>query len=393
MATTKATINDAELLAFREALALAITPGATENTELDDFMSAPLEDIRESFKGEWGYDPEDVWKNERKPGFSLNSIRESIKSNTLRESITQQQFFALTRYGVNKQILDGYKSVPTIYKDVAQIVQSNSAEEVYFPLYGTDVPTEVEDGEAAGESRMAGFAVRIQNKRYAKILPISKTLLRNDQTGQLRHATSDFGKRMSYAEERVTLLNFFAASASAPAQSVAGTAKGQNGQATTAGLISQAGLEDAWTAATYQVDPLGELLLVDLNGLIVSKADEILTKKLLEGMYTPTVPGAAGSVGYFMTKNVVQGLFTIHATPFVDATGKRVRSGINATYSPWALLQKQSRAMVFQNRTPLTLVQEDPNSGKSFETNQMRYLTEREFGAGVVDALYAFWGN
>ncbi|MGH7756079.1 MAG: hypothetical protein ACREM8_07335, partial [Vulcanimicrobiaceae bacterium] len=177
---------------FREALARAIKPGGNSQlAEFAPYIDQPLNDIREAFRAEWGYDPETVWSQSKAYGFSLNAVRESIAKHTMREAVTQAQFYALTRYGVNRQIVDGYKLVPTVYKDVSYVINSTASEELYFPLYGTDVPDAVEDGEQAGESRMAGFSVRILNQRFAKILNISKTLFRNDQTGQIKMQTSE----------------------------------------------------------------------------------------------------------------------------------------------------------------------------------------------------------
>jgi len=360
-----------------------------------------VNEVKEGFIAEHGYDPDEVWNNQDRVGFSLKKVRENIHKHTLREAVTETQFSALTRYGVVKQIIGGYNLAPTAYEGVALIVNSNTFEENYAPTYGTDIPDVVEDGEEAGESRLAGFQIRIGNQRYAKVFAISKTLFEDDQTGQIKLETGQFGKRMKHAEEKAAMVNFFAQGQTSnigtnggqvPSTNIAGYALGQGNAVTTAGQISQANIENAVTAMSYVTDPLGNLLLPNWNALLCAATDKLLVKKILQSMYSSAVPSAtAGTVGYFMTDNVLKGEFDLFSTPFISTT-QGVRAGIS-TGAPWALLEKQSKALIFQNRTSLKIVQETPTAGKSFDRNEFRYLNERRFGTNPVDSRYAFYGN
>jgi hypothetical protein len=385
---------------FERALSSAFSSGGTSAIQTK-VANAWLKDMREGFMSEWGYDPDEVWNHSDEPGFSLGTVRESIRRSTMREAVTEMQFAALTRYGVVKELVGGYNLAPTVYKQAARIVNSGTSEENYAPTYGSDIPDVVEDGEEAGESRMAGFTLRIRNERYAKVLAISKTLFQDDQTGQLKLESSVFGKRMAHAEEKAVMQNFFAfgttantgnAGGQVPATNIAGTAVGQGLVTTTLGQINQQRLEDGWTAAAYVTDPLGNLIVVEWDALIIAKVDEILTRKLLQSMYSPSVPGATGTVGYFMTENILKGMFQILATPFIS-TLAGVRAGLAGGAAPWALIEKNSKAMIFQNRTALQVIQEVANAGKSFDRNEVRLLTERRFGTNPVDGRFAFWGN
>lgn len=380
---------------FRLALNSAVSRGGHSSVQ-EKVANTWVAAMREEFRKEWQYDPEAVWSHSDEPGFSLATVRESIKRTTLREGVTETQFGALTRYGVVKALVGGYNQAPTVYKDLALIVNSNSSEENYAPLYGSDIPDVVEDGEEAAESRLAGFQVRIKNNRYAKILAISKTLYEDDQTGQLKMESVEFGKRMAYAEEKASIVSVFnfgqSSNTKLPATNIAGTAIGQGNTTTTPGQLSQGRLEDAWTAASYITDPLNNLMFVEWGALLISKVDEILARKILQSMYNPTVPGGAGSIGYFMTDNVLHGLFKIFSTPFIS-TQAGVRPGIVSSAAPWALIQVQGKGMIFQNRTALKVMQELPNAGRSFDRNEVRLLTERRFGVGTIDGRSIFIGN
>ena len=390
--------NEKLLESFQAALARVVRTDGVDN-EQNRIAKLWLEPIRESFIEEWGYDPDEVWNHQNDPGFSLRAVKESIRRATMREAVTDSQFYALTRYGVVKQLIGGYNLAPTVYKEVATIVNSESAEENYAPTYGSDIPEVVDDGEEASESRLAGFTVRLRNERYAKFLAISKTLFDDDQTGQLNMETKAFGGRMAHAEEKAAFIAFFLAGQTSnignaggqiPATNIAGSALGQNNTTTSTGQLSQAKLEDGLSAAGYVTDPLGNLLVVDWNGLVCGWSDRLLAKKIIESMYSPTNPGA-GAIGYFMTQNVLKNEFTIHASRFIS-TQVGVRAGLSSG-QPWALIQKQSKALVFQNRSALQVVQETPNAGKSLDRNEFRWLSQRRFGVGPVDFRFAYIGN
>ena len=195
------------------------------------------------------------------------------------------------------------------------------------------------------------------------------------------------GEGMAYAEEQAAIIALFAAYSRAPGSNVAGETTSIT---TTAGQITQPNLENGWTALTYVEDLEGNFMLVQPDALVVDTRDEITTEKLMESLFQPSFPtGTAGSMGYFQTKNVLAGKFTIHGTPFVT----KARAGIAPSYSPWVLMQKNKGGLVFQPRTPLSVEQEAPNSGLSLRAYSYFYVYQRRFGVDVVEPRFDYWGN
>lgn len=376
-------------------------PGAIQHGSRNAQLAASTKSwtagVRESFKTSFGYDPEDVWKNSSDPRFSLKTVKEALKKTyKLSEAVTESQLSQLIRYGVIRTATDYYNLVPTVYKAVAQMETSRGYEEAYFPLQRNDVPVELQDTEPAPESRLGGNAIRIKNKEFGRILAFSKRLVDDDQTGQVSRQAGRMGEAMVYAEEQAFIVALFAAGVPSnlianggiiPASNLAG----QTGAAfpTTAGAISQLALEQGYASSTNVVDILGNLMMVTYDTLLISTADEILTRRLMQSMYVPQMLGpTAGVLGTnAFAENVLKGMFTIQATPFVN----RARAGL-ATGNPWVLM-KAGEGVVFQSRTNLSVVMENPDAGKSFEERSYRYQSNRRFGVGVVEPRFVYFGN
>jgi hypothetical protein len=226
--------------------------------------------LEQKFEDEYGYNPTDVV---RMPGFSpakaAAQLREQRKSLRLTENTTLSQVWALTTHMVATMALDAYQVVPTVYKEIAQIEQSDSAEETYFPLQQTDTPQLVGENEPAPESRIAGVLTRIVNYRFARIIPISRKAIESDKTGRLKTRATGIGGRMGYAEERWWAVQLFAAYTSTyirsnggviPGMCVAGqsaTEPGYGGPTTFAGDVTLANLENLFEAAPYVTDLTG----------------------------------------------------------------------------------------------------------------------------------------
>ena len=358
----------------------------TQATQFQKLAEAQIVQLRESTKAEYGFDPEEVWANVDNPKFSLKKIRESLKSRLL-EAVSETAFAQLVRYGVQRMLIGAYQQVPTIYQNLHEQVASKTLEEMYAPMYGVDVPVAVKDGEPSPETRVAGLERRIQNGEFARILALSKRLVQDDQTGQIKRIAGTMGQRMKYAEEQLAISTFVANIPAAEfcyGTNVAGQAPG-----TTAGPLTQPSLEAAWSALTAVEDPLNNLTLVAPDTVVIAKQDEINARRIMESPQISQV-SAAGSPGSgFMADNVIKQLgLKIEASQFVA----KARTGLDATNRPWILCEAK-KSDVFQNRTALEVVQEDPNSGKWFDNREYRYQMDRRFGAGTIDYLFKFIGN
>ncbi len=358
----------------------------TQSTQFEQLAEAQLVTLRESTIREYGFDPDEIWAAADNPRFSLKRTRESLRQQ-LREAISETAFAQLVRYGVQRMLIGGYKQVPTVYQNIHEQVASKTLEELYAPMYGVDVPVAVKDGEPSPTSRLAGLERRIENHEFARILAISKRLVQDDQTGQIKRIAGAMGQRMKYAEEKAALGTYCALpAASEPAYTSNVAGQGSNAAA---GPMTQPALESAWGSLTKVVDPLGALLLVAPDTVVIAKQDEINARRLLQSEYVTQVAAPGSPTSGFMAQNVLKTFaFNIEASQFVAGA----RAGIDGATNPWMLCEAK-KSDVFQNRTALEVVQEDPNSGDSFTNREYRYQMDRRFGSGPIDYLFKYFGN
>jgi hypothetical protein len=350
-----------------------------------------------AFQNEFGYDPLPVIKQ---PGFSIAGVGRQLREKyKLTEAITTSQLFSLTKITTIAGMTDAYKLAVTSYRNLAQVTTSKSAEETYFPLQRGDIPVPVGETEAAPESRLGGVMTRIKNYKFARVLVYSEDLAADDQTGQLATQAGQIGEAMSYAEEQWWIVTLFATYQVANLRSAGGIVPSMNiagsggttygGPVCTAGPLTQPNLENLYGASGYVTDIEGNFALVMPDTLLVAWADRLTAKKLLNSMYNPATPPAGNqATGGIFSENPMKGELTISASPFL----MRARAGIDGANRPWALLQS-GRGHVFQERTPLTVVTEAPNAGKSFDEDSVRTKVKRRFGAGTVLPEFIMVGN
>jgi len=327
--------------------------------------------LREALKKHAGEDPESIdWEK-----VSFKELRDRAKGELMEATnvvSTQGQLF---RYGIQKVLFDGYKDVPTVYPDVVQFVPSSNRQEWYAPLYGAEVPTDVAFGGKFPDSRIKGLDTVLVNKKIGRMLSLERELFDYDQTGQVVTKASQMGKRVRYKEETDVMAAIFGATYS--------TAIGN--RPSSYANLNQFGMEAADIALMNMVDPLGNNMLVMPSLLLVSTADKFNAAKLLNSSLQPSIPGASGktassgdsgTTGWTMTINPLQGLYSLKVSRFITA---------NRCY-----LMEPKISIVFQEASPVEIVQENPLSGMAFENDIYRWRVRRLYQVAVLESRYIY---
>jgi hypothetical protein len=312
--------------------------------------------------------------------------RASIKK--LSEAVAESTLPQLLRYGVQNFLFDGYASVPVVYPDLVRVVASGGAEELYAPLYGTELPTQLKPGQEYGDSRLLGLDVHVPNNKFGRMLSIEWELIDDDQTGQIVTRSGQQGERMRYVEEQ-QVINALLAGGPQGFTTAIGNRPASYGQ------LSGAGLMAADVALEAITDPLGNKMLVMPDTLLVSPADKFNAAQLLQSALQPSVPGASGqtastassgTTGWTMTINPLQGLYNLKVSRFMPTVGQ------DSTHGSWVMLEAK-KSLVFQDRTALRVMQEATNAGSSFERDVIRYRVDRRFAAALIESRYCWLGN
>jgi hypothetical protein len=317
----------------------------------------------------------------------------TLNVRKLREATSESAMPQLLRAGVQQWLFDAYAQVEVVFPDVVRVVTSNKYEELYAPLYGPEMPRQVDPGQPFEDSRLIGQDIRLKNVKVGRVIGIERELIDDDQTGQIQVRAAQQGERTRIYEEQ-TVMNAI----------VAGGAKGYTttignvGNRGSGSDLTQPSLEAADIALQTIKDPLGNLYLVQPNTLLVGPENKFNAAKLLQSALQPSVPGASGQTastagsggtGYVNTFNPLQGLYDLKVSRYL---AKAFVTGLDNTTGAWLLLEAR-KAAVLQDRDPLEVAMEAPNSGQAFNTDTYRYRVRRRFNAGVLDSSFGFRGN
>ena len=336
------------------------------------------------------------------PDFSIKRLRESLFKR-LREAVAESSFPQLLRAGVQQFMFDAYQTVPTIFQDLVRVTSSNKYEELYAPLYNSELPVEILPGEPFPDSRIIGLDVHVRNRKWGRLLAFQRELVDDDQTGQISQRAANVGQLMRYIEElQVMIAIVEAENPQVPGGNGYTTALGNT--PTVPGGLGQAGLEEADIALQNMVDPLGNFMLVVPDTVLVSPSDKFNVLKLLNSTLQPSVPGAAnqnvttvagGTTGWTMTINPLQGEYAAKVSRFLP--GKTSKLGGPGLKGPGldnangaCFLMETKKSVVFQDREGLEIVQENPTAGTAFSTDEYRYRIRRRFAVRTIDPRFIY---
>jgi hypothetical protein len=345
-----------------------------------------------------GFDPADIdWYD---PSFSINGLREACVK--MREATSASAMGQLLRAGVSTFMFDAYQAVPTVYQDLVTSVSSTKAEELYAPLYNSELPLEMLPSDPFPDSRILGIDVHVRNRKFGRMITFERELFDDDQTGQIAQRAGNLGEMMRYVEE----LNVMSAiiNAKDPITGASAYSTTIGNQPASPGQLSQPGLEAADIALQNMLDPLGNFLLVMPDTVLVSPADKFNVLKLLNSTLQPSVPGSSGQnagtassggTGWTMTVNPLQGEYAPKISRFLPgATSTQggpglTGPGLDGSHGAVFLLQA-GKATVFQDRDALEIMQEAPTGGTAFEVDQYRYRVRRRFNVAVLDGRFSY---
>jgi len=332
------------------------------------------------------------------PSLSLRRLRESTVNHAarLREANPESSFGQLLRAGIQTFAINSYDAVPVVYPDLVTEVTSRRFQEYYAPLFRPNVPKMVLRGQRFQENPAAGLDRVLTNFKFGMIEGFERELFDDDQTGQIKNRASQMGENFKIMEEIYVMGKIIGSGQTNQgvlvpadvtfADAFTGTGNGSYNTApkanrpATFARLSQANLEAGDIALANIVDDLNNKFLVTPNTLLVSTTDKFVAAKLLNSTLQPSVPSATSdSTGYVMTINPLQGLYKLLVSRFIPS-------------KTW-ILGDPKKALVFQRRDPLEIVQEQPASGQSFDIEAYRFKARSRFEVGMIDSRFLWLGD
>jgi len=332
------------------------------------------------------------------PTLSFRRLRESVYNQAarLREANAETAFGQLLRAGIQTYAINSYQTVPVVYPDLVTEVASRRFQEYYAPLFRPNLPKKVDRGQEFQDNPIAGLSRVLTNFKFGMIEGFERELFDDDQTGQIKNRASQMGENFKIMEEIYVMGKVTGAGFTSQGVQVdpdvtftdvfTGTGNGtyntapKGNRPAVFGSLTQPNLETADISLMNIVDDLGNKFLVAPNTLLVGTSNKFVGAKILNSTLQPSVPSAtAGSTGYVMTINPLQGLYKLLVSRFLPALA-------------W-YLGDPKKCIVFQRRDPLEIIQENPASGQSFSQEVYRFKSRSRFEVGMIDSRFMFEGD
>lgn len=338
--------------------------------------------------------------------FYTNILKEACDGN-LKET-AETTFGQMLRVGVQAIAADFFlwAGNDTVFQDLVQELPSNKYAEFYSPMYGGQLPKPVERSGRYASSYFKGTDSMIVNLKFGRLYEFEQELWEDDKTGQIRQRAQQIGEGMRIVQEMWALARLTGEAQTYPEDitvpepqvlskvydpNLFGAGLGNTSQILSERL-SQPALEAASIAMMKVRDPLKNRILAKMDTLVTSVDDMFVAAKLINSTLQPSVPGTAsqvlagntaatgltgGTTGFVNTINPLYGLYKLKV----------------ARYLPqyhWYLGQAK-KGLIFQNREPLSIVQENPAGGESFARDVLVFRSKARWEIDWIEGSNLYW--
>lgn len=353
------------------------------------------------------------------------AVREACHG--LREANAETALGFLLRKGVSTAVNDFYHSQPTQYDQYCLTTGSTTVAEWYAPLYNSTIAGPIANGAEFPESAIIGENSNIVNVVFGKREAVERTLFDDDQTGQIAQRARLLAESMATLKEIWTSFRYLGtartyANVTVPASGYSTT--DINGTAITTpfstsiygtygnrpssfGILNVGHMKVALTTLLKAVDPLQNRIIVKADCLLHSNDDALNADMLLFPGPYPATPGQSDTTlannpvlgGTSATAGTSQGAYAGFAggafasNPF----GRMGIKGVRLPYWPswaWAIMEAK-KGFVLQERDPVEVIQEAPNSGSYFNFDTIQWRSRWRGNADWVGggSRFAYLGN
>lgn len=342
----------------------------------------------------------------REHNFSWNKLEQRFM-----EADTASGFQQFLRAGIITLASDSYMGVETTYEDWVRVVPSKLRDEPYAPNHGIGFPSEVGSSSGYAEVGAAALDLQLRNKKYGSIYAVEQDLLEDDTTGTFQQQAGLLGKYLKMLSEVVVYAKLAsvanmkylqlrvpesetkpsAETAAYPwISDAAGKFDGGGVNRPDAfGALTQGNIQDGFIGLGQQKNLQGVELGVNPDRILISPFYQFDLGVLLNSAYYPSGAAAAGVVGGAFSQNQLKGIAVPSITRFMfDQTGATAKNS-----KAWYLIDSNADWFVLQLREAISVIQEAPNSGESFEKDVNRYKARTRLNADHIDPRFAWQGS
>lgn len=371
--------------------------------------------FRENMKRKFGFDPV-APDNEKdrdrfpvmKEGFTWKRFRNQLDEQ-LKEADSSTAFTQFLVAGLLQNVIGMYNLVKTSYQDWVTVTSTNLLDTPVAPLHGLSFPREVGEQSPYPVSATAALSLKFHARKYGTMYEVTKELLEDDQSGQFKQQTGMLGEYLQLLTEVLVygrLASVTGASYSGFTPGISETKPsgesawpwtpstapligGGYNTGTSKVALNDANVKIAFNVLAQQKNLLGILMNVKPNRFLISPFYQWDIAILLNSAYYPAGAQAAGTTGGAFAINPLKGIADATIAPFMgDSTGN-----FAALSKAWYLIDDSKPWFQLVTRTPVSVEQENPQSGQSFDRDICRFKASTRCIADFVDSRFAYQGS
>lgn len=366
--------------------------------------SAEVKALRNQLVKKFGEDP--IMNTSGNWNFAEGGVSWTTLKEKLIEADSASSFPQFLRAGLQSIVNGMYAATEVTYTDWVTVTSSNKDTELYAPNHGVSFPRQVGRQEKYPEVGVASLDLELKNLKFGAIYALEKELLNDDQSGTFAQQAGLLGEYMAILAEvlcygklaSVANMQYIdyaiPQSETKPSYEAAypwSTALKGGGATKPAafGALNQANLQAGFIALMNQKNLQGIKMQVKPKRIIIGPNKQFDASVLLNSAYYPSGAATAGAVGGAFAINTLKGIADMTVSRFLfknDGT-------VDGTSSAWYLVDDSKPFFILQQREPVSITQEDPNSGASFETDVVRFKGTCRMNADWIDPRFAWQGS
>lgn len=366
--------------------------------------------LRERLKNRYGVDVTDTQKFPvLQESFSWAKCRESVEKlcTRLREADSASTFTQFLKAGIQLVTNNLYEVTETTFEDWVTVIPSKHASEPYAPNHGVAFPRQIGPSEKYPEVGAAALDLQLRNLKYGSVYALEWELYEDDQTGSFQRQAGLMGEYMKLLCEVLvygklaSVANMKYIDFSVPVSETKpsyettypwANATPLRGGAKTRpaafGPLNQTNIQNGLIQSMNQVNLQGIRMQVGLKRLLIGPYYTFDAHVLLHSAYYPSGAAAAGSTGGAFAENPLKSILDVSVTRYMfDQTGAISNS------KAWYMVDDSKPFFVLQQREALSVIQENPQSGASFDLDQMRFKARSRQNADFIDPRFAWLGS
>lgn len=337
--------------------------------------------------------------------FSWKKLRDRLDTQ-LREADSASTFTQFLRAGVQNITMAAYQAVKTTYEDWVTVVQSSRDTELYAPNHGVGFPRQLDRQMHYPEVGVAALDIKLKNYKYGSMYAVEWELLEDDQTGSFQRQAALLGEYLKllceilvygklagnvaglkYIDYDIPLSETKPADEATYPWSTSLRGGGRN-RPDVFGLLTQTNIQEAVIALMQQKNLQGIRMQVNPDRFLIGPKLAFDLSVLVHSSYYPSGAAVAGAVGGAFAINPIKAIGDITVTRYMPKN-----DGTFDNSKAWYMIDSKKPWFILQMREAISVVQENPLAGESFNRDVYRFKARARKNADHIDPRFAWQGN